>query len=112
MLRDWSIMFPLLLLAGCSAWNAERLEQATVTAIDDQLSLEMPLDEFRRSFPDAIQIDVSGLSSSWLVYTQKACFMCTTGDGFRRSQETYARVVHFERDRLKSVNPVSRWAEN
>ena len=100
------ILVLLLSLAGCSTWNGERLEQATVAAIDDRLRTGMPVDEFRREFPDAALISDDDTSSDWLVSTQKICFVCTSADGFKRSRDIYARIVHFEQDRLKTVKPL------
>ena len=100
---------PLFLtLTGCSAWHGERLEQATVAAIDDRLRPGMALDEFRREFPDATLIGGGDESKDWLISFNRTCFVCTTADGFRRSRDTYSRIAHFEQGRLKAVNPLPR----
>ncbi len=102
----------LLMLAGCGAWHEERLEQATVAAIDDKLTTGMPFEEFRRKFPEATLIRGDDASGDWLVATQRICFICTSPDGFKRSSDTYARIVHFEQNRLKTVNPLPQGQGN
>ena len=101
-----SLVLLLLSAAGCGTWNAEKLEQATVASIDDGLRSGMPFDEFRREFPDAMLIRGNETSGDWLVATHKVCFVCTSADGFRRSLDTYTRIVRFEQDKLTAVNPL------
>ncbi len=109
MTATFRVIVPVFLaLAGCSTWNDQSLEEATAASIDDVLRAEMPLDEFRRIFPDATLLRGDDVSSYWVASVQVDCFRCKTADGFRRSRDTYARIVHFERNRLKTVEPLAR----
>lgn len=93
----------MALLAACGAWKPEKLEATTAEAIDSRLPAQMALVDFRSEFPDAVLVDGSEADGTWLVHVQQICFRCRTAHGFRRSEDVYARVVHFEGGRLARI---------
>ena len=95
----------LVFVAGCGAWKAEKLEATTAGHIDSRLSSNMALDDFRNAFPDAERISGDDQNGAWFVSVQDICFWCRTREGFERSRDVYARVVHFEDGELARIEP-------
>lgn len=93
----------MVLLAGCGAWKPEKLEATTAEAIDSRLAAQMALADFQSEFPDAVLVDGSEADGAWFVHVQEICFWCRSAHGFQRSEDVYARVVHFEGGRLARI---------
>jgi len=95
------------LFPACSTWGPERLEATTAQAIDSRLPAQMPFADFKSDFPNAMLVDGDESTGAWLVYAQQTCFGCRTAEGFQRSEDVYARVVHFENGRLVRIEATS-----
>lgn len=95
-------VFIAINLGGCGRWSVERYDAETAERIDQKLPIGMGLGEFQQAFPDAQKMG----DGAWLVAVNDVCFFCYSGRGFVRSEQVFARVVRFEGDRLKEVEPL------
>lgn len=93
-----------MFLGACGAWKPETLEATTAEFIDSRLPARMALADFRSEFPDAVLVDGDEADGTWFVQSRQVCFWCRTSQGFRRSEDVYARVVRFEAGRLASID--------
>jgi len=92
-----------LLMSACGTWRPDKLEIATATAIDTRLPAQMEFADFRAEFPNAVLVDGDESTGTWLAQVTQVCFLCRTSRGFRRSEDVYARIVHFEDSRLARI---------
>ena len=103
--RSVVILAFLSILASCGVWKPERLEASTEAAIDQRLTIGMSVDAFRREFNNAVLVDGDATTGAWFVYVEQVCFWCRTPNGFQRSRDVYARVVHFDDGALARIEP-------
>ena len=93
------------MLAGCGHWSVESHEMKVAASIDARLSIEMTRDEFLTAFPDAELIDEQSDTTSYLIYEQSPCFICSSSQAFRRSMDVFARVIVFDGNRMSAIEP-------
>jgi hypothetical protein len=96
----------LMLIGGCGRWAVERQEEQAAEIIDARLTVGMTLQAFGEIFPEAQRLDADDGATVFLIAETQTCFWCYSGDGFVRSEDSFARIVRFENEALIGIEPV------